>query len=369
MEEWESSTDTVLVRRTLLQEVLRDGTCPVHLRVQLAAALRQAETADEVRANGSFAIGTPLACIDGRCLALVASSLPLAEVLNTRATALGGLAWVMRRAAAEAEAAETAHKGREARGPATALRKVHDRIRTRLWVRRIDELTTGTNDETVFVTAMRSFADDALRRRMEAEMRESRAQMEREIHLFHDEIDHRIEEQVARARSMAEEHVLMHLDMIRAEESERAELRANARVRERVMQALEAQAELSNIWNPAVKEQIAEVRALLRYLWACITGAASVLPVARAGCRRRYGNASRVKACELEPTAASTPAAAVTLELCAQPPMEEPGSSPPLLDVEETGAEEVVESELQSQTSSIWASDASEASDMDEAEA
>merc|ERR1719382_1743821 len=93
---------------------------------------------------------------------------------------------------------------------------VHDRIRARLWMRRIEDVTAGTKDESVFETRMRSLADEVLRSRMETEMQEALAHMEEQIHSFQAEVDRRLEEQEQHVRRMVEERVQKELDAILA---------------------------------------------------------------------------------------------------------------------------------------------------------
>merc|ERR1719183_3128436 len=102
-----------------------------------------------------------LATLNQHCLASLAAYLPLAEVLNVRACSREPLQWAMEREAEE-------------QGP---RHRVHDRIRTRLWMRRIADLTAGTKDESIFETQMRSLADEALRSRMEDEREALRSRM------------------------------------------------------------------------------------------------------------------------------------------------------------------------------------------------
>merc|ERR1719473_131252 len=104
------------------------------------------------------------------------------------------------------------------------LQKVHDRIRARLWIQRVQDLTRDTDDETVFETQVRSFANDALRRRMEAEMAEAKLDMERQIHAFQGEVDRRMEEQALRVHAIVEERVQQQLDGILASEMEKVRI-------------------------------------------------------------------------------------------------------------------------------------------------
>merc|ERR1719171_511370 len=92
------------------------------------------------------------------------------------------------------------------------LKHVHNRMRARLWMQRVSDLTKDTEDETLFETQVRSFANDALRRRMEGEMIEAKLHMERQIHAFQGEVDRRMEEQALRVHAIVEERVQQQLD-------------------------------------------------------------------------------------------------------------------------------------------------------------
>merc|ERR1712129_218569 len=113
--------------------------------------------------------------LNRHCLADVVAYLPLAEVLSIRACSREPLQWAMEREAQE-------------HGP---RHRVHNRIRTRLWMRRIADLTAGTKDESIFETQMRSLADEALRSRMEDEMQQALAHMEEQIQSFQADVDRR----------------------------------------------------------------------------------------------------------------------------------------------------------------------------------
>merc|ERR1719326_938526 len=112
--------------------------------------------------------------------------------------------------------------------------KVHNRIRTRLWIERVADLTRDTSDETIFETQVKSFANDALRRRMEGEMIEAKLHMERQIHAFQGEVDRRMEEQALRVHAIVEERVQQQLDAILAAEMEKVRAMVEERVQERV---------------------------------------------------------------------------------------------------------------------------------------
>merc|ERR1719326_2049699 len=111
--------------------------------------------------------------------------------------------------------------------------KVHNRIRTRLWIERVADLTRDTADETVFETQVRSFANDALRRRMEAEMAEAKLHTERQIHAFQGEVDRRMEEQALRVHAIVEERVQQQIDSILAAEMEKVRAMVEEQVQER----------------------------------------------------------------------------------------------------------------------------------------
>merc|ERR1719434_615914 len=114
------------------------------------------------------------------------------------------------------------------------LMRVHDRIRTRLWIQRVADITKDTADETLFENQVKSFANDALRRRMEAEMAEAKLHMERQIHAFQGEVDRRMEEQALRVHAIVEERVQQQLDTILAAEMEKVRALVEERVQDRV---------------------------------------------------------------------------------------------------------------------------------------
>ena len=133
---------SVLVLRSLLEEVIYDGCCPLHLRLQLGRLLSVPATIEPVPLTvdmgGLLALNRP-------CLEAVAGYLPLADVLSVRSCSEEQLQWAMQ---PEAEERSPQHL-------------VHDRIRTRLCMQRISDLTAGTTDESIFETRLRSLADEA----------------------------------------------------------------------------------------------------------------------------------------------------------------------------------------------------------------
>lgn len=166
----------------------------------------------------------------GPCILLIAQCLPLAEVLAARACSHAALDWVMHRASPHLEDDLFLPLVTEL----GALSKVHDRIRTRLWIQRTAELNRDNSDETTFETQVRSFANDALRRRMEAEMAEAKLDMERQIHAFQVEVDRRMEEQAHRVHAIVEERVQQQLDGILATEMEKVRALVEERVQSKV---------------------------------------------------------------------------------------------------------------------------------------
>lgn len=186
----------------------------------------------------AVAASGPFAVLDRRCLASVTGFLPFAEVLTVRASSREPLQWAMQRGASDDD------------GP---HRWVHDRIRTRLWMRRIADLTQGTRDESVFETRLRSLADEALRSRMEMEMQEALAHMESQIRAFQAEVDRRLEEQEQHVRRLVEERVQQELDQILASEVVKVQAMVEERVRERV----------SAVFRNEVRETVRELQARL----------------------------------------------------------------------------------------------------------
>eukprot|EP00929_Paragymnodinium_shiwhaense_P117948 TRINITY_DN8944_c0_g2_i1.p1 TRINITY_DN8944_c0_g2~~TRINITY_DN8944_c0_g2_i1.p1 ORF type:complete len:821 (+),score=240.09 TRINITY_DN8944_c0_g2_i1:107-2569(+) len=301
-------SDMILVQRGLLRDILKDGTCPLHLRMQLERAIawqqpaepaavpsylpspacspavgssavpqQAAEPAGEspnpsptvgdaasselpqrpkeedeeeeeqtkLAVSGSASFTSVWAALSGcltakedqpekkvlqkdtnayldsltvNCMAKIVAMLSLPEIVAFRTTHRAGLSCAMERAIA-------GHP---------ELARVHNRIRARLWIQRVSDLTKDTADETIFETQVRSFANDALRRRMEAEMGEAKLHMERQIYAFQGEVDRRMEEQALRVHAIVEERVQQQLDTILAAEMEKVRALVEERVQERV---------------------------------------------------------------------------------------------------------------------------------------
>lgn len=162
------------------------------------------------------------------CLVLVVCGLPLPEILALRAVNSSALHWAMDSA--------IAHLGE--------VCQAHHRIRTRLWIQRLEEINRHTTDESLYDSKVRRLADDprqqeALRRRMEAEMADARQDMENRIRDFHVEVDRRMEAQAVRVHAIVEERVQQQLDTILAAEMEKVRVLVEERVQGRVRQVVQ----------------------------------------------------------------------------------------------------------------------------------
>mmetsp|Transcript_50671 Transcript_50671/g.135013 ORF Transcript_50671/g.135013 Transcript_50671/m.135013 type:complete len:300 (-) Transcript_50671:553-1452(-) len=234
--------DPVLVPRWVLREILLDGSCPLHIRLQLRQVMERAcHSANAEATKGPEGAQCSLSAL-GSCLAIVASRLSMSEILALRSVGTGCLDWAMQRAV-------TGEEG---------LQKVHDRIRARLWIQRVSDVTRDTSDETIFETQVKSFANDALRRRMESEMANAKIHMERQIHAFQGEVDRRMEEQALRVHAIVEERVQHQLDTILAAEMEKVRALVEERVQDRVRAVVQRE----------VRATVCEVQARLAAL-AC----------------------------------------------------------------------------------------------------
>ncbi|CAK0846870.1 unnamed protein product [Prorocentrum cordatum] len=167
----------VPVPRSLLQELLDDDCCPLHLRLGIAQSLAAAPAAAAAAGGAQTCPGAAgLVGLGGYCVGLVAGCLHLPEVLATRACGRELLQWVARR-------------GAEGEGHA-AFRQVRDRMRARLWMWRVAALTGGTSDEGMFETRARSFANGALRARMQADLEALKARTEAEVQQVRESVAH-----------------------------------------------------------------------------------------------------------------------------------------------------------------------------------
>eukprot|EP00928_Gymnodinium_smaydae_P055134 TRINITY_DN3873_c1_g3_i1.p1 TRINITY_DN3873_c1_g3~~TRINITY_DN3873_c1_g3_i1.p1 ORF type:complete len:476 (+),score=110.32 TRINITY_DN3873_c1_g3_i1:56-1483(+) len=285
-----ATPECVLLPKCLIREVLADGTCPLHVRLQLqravageldgssskATAASCFEAGDAVLPQAALLNGAAFLsyadCLAARtvntaflcdfmsrpagCDAVAASALPAASVSSSVAAAVGTLGATIagavdprRPAEADAEtgggggdfAAAAAEPGRgdaaaaaaadvpagvpaDSEGrDATSVRvetalpevrqvDIYNRIRARLWLQRLGDVTLGARDESVFDTAVRSYVDEGLRRRlerevaaaklmMEAEVREAKSSMLQCIQVVSEEVDRRVRENVVALRA------------------------------------------------------------------------------------------------------------------------------------------------------------------------
>lgn len=243
----------------LVQEIIEDGCCPLHLRIQLASALDTSDQSDcnakclTAEDESSEAACTALAIVGllggpmhpvGGCYTSLSAYLEVSDVLAARAASSAAMCGLMQRPEDEgecsfveekelarahpvqAEAQEVTtdtERGEQAHdveqlvveAPVAAIRtrrsargRVHDGIRCRLWLQRLYLLTKSMPDERVFETMVRSYVDEALRRRltaeveaarqlMEEEVREAKATMLQCVQAISEEVDRRVREKVS----------------------------------------------------------------------------------------------------------------------------------------------------------------------------
>lgn len=332
---------TVAVPRCVLREVLEDGCCPLHLRIQLARVLR-GNTSAAARADGQKMDTTPCEALldagldgilDAGCTSAIAAFMSHEDLLATRAAGTEPLCSMMRRPLVEESSSAAVPAVRsQLPGPAahgegltdmdhlasiavaatrgdnellealqlvdgpenqgsvpaalSALANVHRRIRVRLWLRRLAEITAGGADEDIFETSVRSFVDDALRRRLEAEVAAAKRGMEGEVRTakanmlqcvqaISEEVDRRVRDKVAalqeefdrRAgeqahglREMVEQRVSEQTLALQAEVNRRTDCVREAveqRAREQEEAAARLHAEVANI-RSVLEERVRE---------------------------------------------------------------------------------------------------------------
>jgi hypothetical protein len=167
------------VPRCVVQEVLADGTSPLHLRLQLSRCLsqRSCEKGNADAALGVQDVTVEAALLEARCTTAVASFLPHEDILRLRAASTEMLFDVMQpQLSVACSAGSDTDESCD-----VSLTEVHDRIRARLWLQRLGTVTQGSADESVFETRVRSFVDVAMRRRLESEVAAAKALMEDEV--------------------------------------------------------------------------------------------------------------------------------------------------------------------------------------------
>lgn len=150
----------------MIREVIADGCCPLHLRLQLSRAL------SGHGCRPREAIEHPLSVQN--CSLEIMSFLPQKDILAVRATGVDQLCSAMQRPLHGQEELTI-------RPPHRGIIEVHERIRCRLWLRRLEKLTAGMPDETVFETSVRSFVDANLQRRLVAELEDAKSLMDEKV--------------------------------------------------------------------------------------------------------------------------------------------------------------------------------------------
>lgn len=262
--------DVVLVPRQLLLEVIADGCCPIHLRMQLSrvvdggscsssqrmlTSVERLGAEDDPQTNQPFCIGHSnlKAGLLGHCLSAISPFLSLTELLEVRTSSREAVQLVMQRTAD---------------GHGKQLCRVHDRIRTRLWLKRIEDVTAGTEDESVFETRLRKLADEALRTRMEGEMQDALHQMEEQVRTFQGVVDRRLQEQEQTMKRMVEERVQQELDTILRSEMTKVQSMVEQKVRERVGAIFRNEIQTTVRHMQGKLEELAKENAVLRDAFA-----------------------------------------------------------------------------------------------------
>lgn len=317
------TSNYVQLPRYLVQEVLADGCCPLHLRLQLARAL----TGDSVEAAAASPLVGPVACpvgLDAHCTSAIASFLAHDDLLMTRACSVDHLCGAMQRQPDEQE------EILDSQGNTRPVELVHDRVRVRLWLQRLGEVARRTPDEHVFETSVQSFVDEALRRRLEDEVAVAKEGMEAEVHAakanmlqcvqaISEEVDRRVRdkvfalqqefekralEQAQGLRDMVEQRVSEQTEALRAEVDRRTEcvrVALEQRMQEQEEAAARLRAEVANT-RSALESRILEqegaasrLNSEVLYLRQALrknSQHTSCLPLAWMSARRRLSKAS-----------------------------------------------------------------------------
>lgn len=300
---------TTTVPCHILQEILEDGCCPLHLRSKLQRLMTDSsQTADESECCRGI-----LEDLDDRCTLAITSFLPTAELLAARACSSELLHNAMRRpfeadfqgsiqSSSSSSPPHAPHAPSESPDLAPTRRitdqdtsgVVHDRIRVRLWLQQISQLTAGTADETVFETAVKNYVDSNMRQRLQGEVlaakqgmaeevRAAKASMLQCVQAISEEVDRRVHEKVTSLqaefdkrvaeqdtalREMVERRVSFQTEAMRAEvdrrtDSVRHALESQAKVHEDV--AVKLQGEVLSI-REALTQQVHEQESTVRNL-------------------------------------------------------------------------------------------------------
>lgn len=275
----------------LLQEVVRDGCCPLHLRLQLFHALQGGDLLtwklDEGKESAASSIETDahaaLAMVgllggpvhQGCASSALTGYLPLEDLLRARAASSATLCGLMQRVE-DAEAFDQMGEQfmKSARSPIVL---VHSMIRCRLWLHRLGQLSRRLPDEQVFETSVRSYVDEALRRRLTAEVEAARSRMEEEVReakatmlqcvqAISEEVDRRVQEKVSILQDefdrKATEQVRALQDAVERRVGEQtAALRAEVdRRSDCVRQAVEARARAQEDAARKLQDEVTRIR-------------------------------------------------------------------------------------------------------------
>lgn len=259
---------SVQVPRWVLKEVIEDGCCPLHVRQQLARALSTDAVPQQHEANSGLLSGDGSG--DSGCAAAIAEFLPLEALLSVRATGASVLGAFMQHLPDGRQSSDE----ESLRPP---LASMHDRIRVRLWLQRLEQLTKGVEDERVFESKVRSMMDEALRRRLEGEVAAAKTLMEEEVRAakanmlqcvqaISDEVDRRVRDKVAMLQDefdqRAAEHVKCLQELLQQRVTEQtAALRAEVdRRSDLVRAAMEERARAQEEAARCLQEEVARIR-------------------------------------------------------------------------------------------------------------
>lgn len=240
----------VRLERQIIQEVLEEGSCPFHLRLRLKRGLLG-------EGNGSFT-------------ATLASFLPVQGLLALRGSCSEMIIATMRQLSVA-----TADLSR----PSSSA-SVHDRIRLRLLLEKASQVAAKCREETVFETRVRSYVDDTLRRRLEADVLEAKMRMENEVReakvsmlacvqAISDEVDRRVRQkvqllQVEFERSRLEQARLLQEEMQRRVTEQTAALKEEIERRsDCVRLAVEGRHRAQEELAEKLKNEVARIRTEL----------------------------------------------------------------------------------------------------------
>lgn len=318
----------VPVPRGVIQEILDDGCCPLQLRLQLQRALASdCRPPDGACANAqcSGALVGGLSEAASCCAGAVASFLQLPDFLAARVAGADFLCAVMQRQPDEMDTpvatsevpfdlspsvlsevmvwSEAVNEEHVANLPSSiqviqaacatgAAKDVRDKVRIRLWLERISTVAAGTADEKLFETRMKKFVDEALRRRLEGEMAQAKANMlqciqsisqcvqsiseeverrgQEKVAALKEEFDRRVSEQATKLQDMVERRVNEQAKALQVEVDRRTELVRAAveqRAREQEEVAFRLQAEMATM-RTTLEERVREQEEVALHLSA-----------------------------------------------------------------------------------------------------